>query len=560
MEQSLYFALNRRCVVPALVTGRRDSVRPAFRLLLAPDGIGQLIERARIGGWDWEVVPGDPGGVDQISRPFVPGLGALALSARAQLDHRALRRDSGGWLWPPRGEAAGDVPGWQPTDPDMPDPTDLHDTFAAEATGRVADLARTLRVEGTAFSFKGTDESTFHIALSIEPRRPFTIQPAGDGVSVAGLGVGFVVQPRVYIHVFPYGVVSCWVCGSLLAHVPAGVRDHIGVLRRLAGRRVPPEQAFRIMGAGEPALALSALAGRLAERVAEAVAPGTRPLPCEDDFLALRLADPVDDRELTGLLTLDDRFESFSTRFAGNYASLYGRFEGDRVVATAKSFVAAVNPDQFPPSARRNFFWRLLLVVELALAQRDMFPILTSAVSQAPSQARPRAIAEHLLDVHRGMPAHHRKWYYECKEALGVARCASELERALTPAGGVIVQEITITVSGGQIGTLNLGTIVGNINNNLAALDHEGQKEVAEALKHIGEAILEDDRLDDSGKRDLTEHVQYLSEQAHKPKPERSSIVKSALEHLEKALAVAGSAAGAWSQFGPVLLSFFAAL
>lgn len=560
MEQSLYFALNRRCVVPALMMGNRDSVRPAFRLLLAPDGIGQLIERANVGGWDWEVVTEDRGVVEQIPRPFVPGLGALALSPRAQLDHRALRRESGWWSWPPHGEDVGEVPGWQPTDPEMPDPTDLDDTFAAETTGRAANLARALRVEGTAYSFKGTDESTFHIALSIEPKRGFATRPAGDGVSVAQIGAGFVVQPRVYIHLFPYGVVSCWVCGSLRARVTAGVRDHISVLRRLAGRRVPPEQAFRIMGAGEPALALPALAGRLAERVAEAIAPTTQPLPCEDDYLALRLADPLDDREVAGLLTLDDRFESFSTRFVGNYASLYGRFEGDRVVATGKSFVAAVNPHEFSPSARRNFFWRLLLVVELALAQRDMFPILTSAVSQDPSEARPRAIAEHLLDVHRGLPAHHRKWYYECREALGVERRASELERALTPAGGVIVQQTTITVSGGQIGTLNLGTIVGDINNNLTVLDQEGQKEVAEALKHIGEAILEDDRLDDDGKRDLTEHVQYLSGQALKPKGERSSIVKSALEHLEKALAIAGSAAGAWSQFGPVLLSFFAVL
>ena len=179
------------------------------------------------------------------------------------------------------------------------------------------------------------------------------------------------------------------------------------------------------------------------------------------------------------------------------------------------------------------------------------------------------AIAEHLIEFPRGLPAHHRKWFYECQrlahgsgsidryyEVLADlhqdARHAAMMRRMdETP-------RIRIDVSHSQIGTLNLGTIIGDVETHLSAVSGPGAEEARDALKQLAEAVVGNEQMTDESRRDLLEQIDLLAEEASRPPDKRrGAVVRSVLSGLAAAASGAGGLAEVWGAVGPVLLQFF---
>jgi hypothetical protein len=110
---------------------------------------------------------------------------------------------------------------------------------------------------------------------------------------------------------------------------------------------------------------------QLARRAGKAIEPSGPPVQFAAPRYAVSVAadrEHLSDRELAGLLTLDDRFALFDDDWVAAQASLYGRYQ-DRVWLSRGALAVATSPRHFAPSSRRRFFWRLHAIRELARCQ-----------------------------------------------------------------------------------------------------------------------------------------------------------------------------------------------
>lgn len=122
-------------------------------------------------------------------------------------------------------------------------------------------------------------------------------------------------------------------------------------------------------------------------------------------------------------------------------------------------------------------------------------------------------------------------------------------------------QVTEIKISNSTIGMLNTGQIknIKSININIAKLNRVGSDEVADALKNIASAVAESTDLADLDKSNTLEQLGSLSEQAILPQNEqvKPGVIKAVISTISTTLAAAGSLAGIWATWGPVIKNFF---
>ena len=94
----LYVTMQDCFVLMPLLRGEEEAVRKPFRVLLDDGAVSKLIDLGAPGG-NWHYFGRREGRGSRL--PFVPGLGALRLRAKAQVEHRAIRHDYGHSCFPP---------------------------------------------------------------------------------------------------------------------------------------------------------------------------------------------------------------------------------------------------------------------------------------------------------------------------------------------------------------------------------------------------------------------------------------------------------------------------
>jgi hypothetical protein len=396
------------------------------------------------------------------------------------------------------------------------------------------------------------------------------------GAEAEALGRRLEIHARPYIHIYPYGGVSVTLAFALAFERDRRVSEVIALLKALLGRRGRPQ--FQLESREAEPMTASELIASLGERTAAAILRDLVRREVAPDYALSLSADPeaLSDAEVAGLLTLDDHYEEIREGWIEARASLYGKYSGDRLTVSRGSLAVVTSPRQFTPSGRRRFFWRCHAIKELARFQAMTHDVLAGELRRIDTKSAPRgqtlkrmvAVGEHLAEFHRGLPAHHRKWFYECERVLGgeearrgfhhaVAEFHSRLERAammrrMEERGG---HHFEIT---GTVGVLNLGTILGDVETNLTVISGEEAEEVRSRLKEFVEAVLGEDELGEERKREFLEAVSLLSEEATKDEPERrGAVVSSVMRTLGTLSATVGSLASAWAQLEPVLHGFF---
>jgi hypothetical protein len=114
-----------------------------------------------------------------------------------------------------------------------------------------------------------------------------------------------------------------------------------------------------------------------------------------------------------------------------------------------------------------------------------------------------------------------------------------------------------INISGGTVTGLNIGTLIGDMTNNVTILQDQGQQKVAEAIKALVESIAKDDSLGDK-RKDMVESLATVSEQAVLPADKRKTgMVRTLLGALQDAVKIAKAAKDAWDLVGPAIASHF---
>jgi len=564
----IYLTLQHQRVIPELLFGSTEALRPKFRTLLDPEAIALLLDD---GAGAISPTERDELLPRRAHLPFIPWLGQLRISEKAQVEHRAFGHDYG----------LGTFPQWLPASPTgvrlVPKTHELrsrHQLADTYSSARSKELSRRIALEGATDYLVGNDQSTWHLAISVEPRQRITVRPLTE--EAAGLARHAKIAVRPYIHLYAYGGLTVTLCFSLVFDADTDADRVAEFLRAFA--RLPSSPAFGLAMRGLEAGSPHEFVGKLASMTIRAITPSIRE---HDRYVHLDTAvsvaagaDELSDTQLVGLLTLDARYEDLKPSWVASRASLYGKFSGDRVVASHSGLAVCTDPAQFSPSGRRRFFWRCHTLKELANLQGDVLgraahALMDAGTADGPDEAiaaRLIAIGEHLIDFPRGLPAHHRKWFYECQggastvEAFlgALAALHRGAERSAMMMRMEEPREINIHLKDSQVGVLNLGSIVGSVEAHLAAVAGPDADEARGALETLAQAILDDEELPDEQRQQLLESVDLLAQEASAaPAQRRGSVIRTLLGGLAASLAAAGSLTEVWSAVGPSLLHFF---
>jgi len=106
---------------------------------------------------------------------------------------------------------------------------------------------------------------------------------------------------------------------------------------------------------------------------------------------------------------------------------------------------------------------------------------------------------------------------------------------------------ISLNINKSTIASLNLGTVVGNLQANVSVLQDAGQKDLARALSSLAQALTDSQTLNEEQKREGIEMVAALGDELAKPEAERkSSVAKLVAQRLGQVVRRASEVAGAY--------------
>jgi hypothetical protein len=118
---------------------------------------------------------------------------------------------------------------------------------------------------------------------------------------------------------------------------------------------------------------------------------------------------------------------------------------------------------------------------------------------------------------------------------------------------------INVTVSGGQVGVINLGAVQGNIEANVQTLAAQGgaQEKFADAIRQVAAAVSGSD-LSEPEKKDALEMIDTLTVQAKEPPEKRvGGVLKAVFTALPAAIGAAKGLTDLWEKFGPIIKAHF---
>ncbi len=488
----IYLTLQHQCIIPELLEGDTEAIRPQFRNLLDPQALALLLVDGA-----GAISPYERDGLTprRARLPFIPWLGQLRICEKAQVEHRAFGHDYGLGTFPQSLPASPTGLRLMPKTHELRSRHRLADTYSS---ARNQEFSRRIASEGATDYLVCDDQSTWHLAISIEPRQRIIVRPLTEQATSLARHARIAVRP--YVHLYPYGALTVTLCFSLVFDVDTDADRVIELFRPLV--RLPSSPAFGLTMSGLEAGSTHEFVGKLASMTIRAITPAAH----VHDYVHLDYAvsvgastEELSETQLAGLLTLDERYQEFKPSWVASRASLYGKFSGDRVVASRSSLAVCTDPAQFTPSARRRFFWRCHTLKELAHLQGDVLWRVARALTEVgtadgpdeAATARLIAIGEHLIDFPRGLPAHHRKWFYECQGGTGAVDAfldaLSALHRGAEHAAIMMrmeePREINIHLKDSQVGVLNLGSIVGDVQAHLAAVAGPDADEARQGLE-----------------------------------------------------------------------------
>jgi len=114
-----------------------------------------------------------------------------------------------------------------------------------------------------------------------------------------------------------------------------------------------------------------------------------------------------------------------------------------------------------------------------------------------------------------------------------------------------------IKVSDSAIGVINPGTLY-TIDTSIEAIQNRGEPKLAEAVKELTQAVLDDKQITDDLRNQLVEQLEFLVAEAVADKEKRHvSVIKGVMEQISKAITVSAALLTIWGKVGPLFQANF---
>jgi hypothetical protein len=119
------------------------------------------------------------------------------------------------------------------------------------------------------------------------------------------------------------------------------------------------------------------------------------------------------------------------------------------------------------------------------------------------------------------------------------------------------VNSMKIEIKNSTVNQLNLGSVLGDMNNAITTLAQQGHQDLASALKRFTELIASSIDLGPA-QRDVVENLAFISEQAVLPAVDRKqSLLNAAISHIQSVVQTVGTLNEVWKTISPMVESLF---
>ncbi len=110
----------------------------------------------------------------------------------------------------------------------------------------------------------------------------------------------------------------------------------------------------------------------------------------------------------------------------------------------------------------------------------------------------------------------------------------------------------------GNVGNVNTGTVLGNMETSIQMLNQSGHESIGRAVKQLVDAISQSEELSADAKAEALQQLAGLSQQATVPAEQRNrGTLRALMSALKDTLSVTGSLASIWSACAPLLKAHF---
>ena len=114
-----------------------------------------------------------------------------------------------------------------------------------------------------------------------------------------------------------------------------------------------------------------------------------------------------------------------------------------------------------------------------------------------------------------------------------------------------------ITVSGGNVGVINTGTVQ-RLDSSITVMRERGNDDLARAIKELTNAVIASQQVNDSAKNEILEQLDFLADQVmSEAGTRRTGTIKSILAGMKDTLSVAANLVVLWDRLGPLLRGAF---
>jgi len=139
----------------------------------------------------------------------------------------------------------------------------------------------------------------------------------------------------------------------------------------------------------------------------------------------------------------------------------------------------------------------------------------------------------------------------------GMPHLSAEVEIPPAPVPPIHYNNQVVTVTGGNVGTINFGN-VHDIQVKIKALTESGNVGLANALAELTNVILNNEECQAQEKDELLEQVAFLTAQATaSPADRKSGMIKTIFTSVKQSAETVKSIGDAWSTIEPIIKNFF---
>jgi hypothetical protein len=114
-----------------------------------------------------------------------------------------------------------------------------------------------------------------------------------------------------------------------------------------------------------------------------------------------------------------------------------------------------------------------------------------------------------------------------------------------------------IKVSDSNIGVINTGTLF-NLDTSIQIMQNRGDKELADAVKQLTQAVLDSNDINNELKTDIAEQLEFLVTEvlASKDK-QRKGLARKVIDNISQSISTVASLLTIWNTLNPLLKAYF---